>query len=70
MKNRGGNVLSNEDQILERWREHLEALLSSDFVSDSTVKVQIREESSISEAKVARPIKDLESGKAEGVGEI
>jgi hypothetical protein len=32
--------------------------------------VQIREESSISEAKVARPIKDLESGKAERVGEI
>ncbi len=62
--------MSNEDKILVRWREHFKALLNPDSVINSTVDVQIVEESSIFEAEVARAIKALKSGKTGGVDEI
>jgi exonuclease III len=71
IKSKDGELLSNEEDILQRWREHFEDLLNPvSGTSDDRLPVQAGAETNLSVAEVISAIKSLKSGKAAGIDEI
>ena len=67
IKDSDGNILTDENEILSRWREHFEDLLNP--VKASTRDTS-REDEVFTAAEVATAIKGIKSGKAAGEDEI
>ena len=71
VKDSEGNLLSNEQDILSRWKEYFEGLLNpvQETVHD-THDLHFGNESDFTIAEVSRAIKSLKSGKAAGSDNI
>ena len=67
IKDSAGNILTDENEILSRWREYFEDLFNP--VKAST-RDTFREEEVFTAAEVATVIKGIKSGKAAGEDEI
>ena len=72
IKNSAGNIITDENEILSRWRECFEDLLNPVKAStrDTHEVTQLGEEEVYSVADVATSIKGIKSGKAAGEDEI
>ena len=70
-KGSGGNILTDENEILSRWREYFEDLLNPVKASTrDTQEVTHLEEEVFTAPAVATVIKGIKSGKAAGEDEI
>ena len=67
-----GNILTDENEILSRWREYFEDLLNPVKAStrDTYEVTHLREDEVFTAAEVATAIKGIKSGKAAGEDEI
>ena len=67
-----GNILTDENEILSRWREYFEDLLNpvKTSIRDTHEVTHLGEEEVFTAAEVATAIKGIESGKAAGEDEI
>ena len=66
-----GNLLSNEKDILSRWREYFEDLLNPVRTTTfDTQEIHFGEESNLTAAEISMAIRSLKSGKAAGEDEI
>ena len=70
VKDRKGEILTGEEEILQRWREYFEELLNPVDHGDQSLELQSRAENSPTQAEVEAAIKSLKPGKAAGVDEI
>ena len=71
IKDSEGNILSNENDILARWREYFKDLLNPvEATSNDTQEVMHSEEVVFTAAEVASAVRRLKSGKAAGEDEI
>ena len=72
MKDSAGNILTDENEILSRWREHFEDLLNPVKAStrDTHEVTHLGEKEVFTAAEVAAAIKGIKSGKAAGEDEI
>ena len=72
IKDSAGNILTDENEILSRWREYFEDLLNPVKAStrDTHEVTHLREDEVFTAAQVATPIKGIKSGKAAGEDEI
>ena len=72
IKDSAGNILTDENEILSRWREYFEALLNPVKAStrDKHEVTHPGEEEVFTAAKVATAITGIKSGKAAGEDEI
>ena len=67
-----GNILTDENEILSRWREYFEDLLNpvKTSIRDTHEVTHLGEEEVFTAAEVATAIKGIESGKTAGEDEI
>ena len=72
IKDSAGNILTDENEILSRWREYFEDLLNPVKAStrDTHKVAHLGEEEVFTAAEVATAIKGIKSGKATGEDEI
>ena len=72
IKDFAGNILTDENEILSRWKEYLEDLLTSAKAStrDTHEVIHLAEEEFFTAAEVATVIKVIKYGKAVGEDEI
>ena len=72
IKNSAGNILSDKNKILSRWREYFEDLLNLVQAStrDTPEVIHLGEEGVFTATEVAIAIKGIKSGKAAGEDEI
>ena len=71
VKDRDGTILSNEKDILLRWREYFRDLLNPvTETADDTQEIHFEEEINLTYDEVAQAIKSLKAGKAAGGDEI
>jgi exonuclease III len=71
LKNKRGDILIKEEDILHRWREYFGELLNPVGPSNSNFpEVQLGAENSPTDAEVRGAVRSLKSGKAAGVDEI
>ena len=72
IKDSAGNILTDENEILSRWREYFEDILNPVKASTrDTYKVtQLGEQEVFTAAEVATAIKGIKFGKAAGEGKI
>ena len=72
IKDSDGNILTDENEILSRWREYFEDLLNPVKAStcDTHKVTQLGEEEVFTVAEVATAIKGIKSGKAAGEDKI
>ena len=72
IKDSDGNILTNENEILSRWREYFEDLLNPVKAStrDTHEVTHLGEDKVFTAAEVATAIKGIKSGKAAGEDEI
>ena len=66
VKDRKGEILTGEEEILQRWREYFEELLNPVNHGDQILELQSRAENSPTQAEVEAAIKSLKPGKAAG----
>jgi hypothetical protein len=71
VKGLNGTLLTEEADILQRWRDYFEGLFNPiTTANEANPEVEFREETSITMAEVSEAIKSLKSGKAPGEDEI
>ena len=72
IKDSDGNILTDENEILSRWREYFEDLLNPVKAStrDTHEVTHLGEDEVFTAAEVATAIKGIKSGKAAGEDEI
>ena len=72
IKDSAGNILTNRNEVLSRWREYFEDLLNPVKAStrDTHKGIHLGEEEVFTAAEVATAIKGIKSGKAAGEDEI
>ena len=72
MKDSDGNILTDENEILSRWREYFEDLLNpvKESTRDTNEVTHLGEDEVFTAAEVATAIKGIKSGKAAGEDEI
>ena len=72
IKDSAGNILTDENEFLSRWREYFEDLLNSVKAStrDTNKVTHLGEEEVFTAAEVATAIKGIKSGKAAGEDKI
>ena len=72
IKDSDSNILTDENEILSRWREYFEDLLNHVKASTRNTHevTHLREEEAFTTAEVATAIKGIKSGKAAGEDEI
>ena len=72
IKDSAGNILTDENEILSRWREYFEDLLSPVKAStrDTHKVTHLGEDEVFTAAEVATTIQEIKSGKVAGEDEI
>ena len=76
VKDREGKLLSKEDEVRKRWKEHFMEVLNrpdpetvAEVVGDSDINEEI-EEGPVSKLEIKNAIKDMKNGKAAGIDNI